>query len=134
KILDAIRDKLKELDFLPFMFDFDKVESRDFTETIQILAGMSRFVIADITEPKSSPLELQATVPNFKVPFLPIIKTGEKPFSMFADLTIYPWMLPLQTYDSESSLIDNFERAIVQKAILQEESILAIKKKAVELP
>jgi hypothetical protein len=30
-----------------------------------ILAGLSCFVIADITNPRSAPLELQATVPNY---------------------------------------------------------------------
>jgi len=29
---------------------------------------VSRFVNADITRPKSVPLELQATVPNYKIP------------------------------------------------------------------
>ena len=31
---------------------------------MRLLAGLSKFVIADITNPKSSPLELQATVPE----------------------------------------------------------------------
>jgi hypothetical protein len=32
------------------------------------LAGMSRFVIADIANPKSAPLELQAAVPDYMIP------------------------------------------------------------------
>ena len=40
------------------MFDFERPTQRDFTETIKTLAGLSRFIIADITNPKSSPLEL----------------------------------------------------------------------------
>jgi len=46
------------------MFDFERSKERDFTETIRILAGLSRFIIADITNPKSSPLELQVTMPT----------------------------------------------------------------------
>ncbi|MBK9928825.1 MAG: pentapeptide repeat-containing protein [Saprospiraceae bacterium] len=71
KILDAIREKLRESDFVPMMFDFEKISSRDFTETIKILAGMSRFVIADISNPK-------AVRSNFKQLFL-IIKYRSYP-------------------------------------------------------
>ncbi len=38
----------------------------------------ARGFIADITNPKSSPLELQATVPEITVSFQPIIERGEK--------------------------------------------------------
>ena len=60
------------------------------------LAGMSCFIIADITKPKSSPLELQLAVPNYMVPFVPIIQQGEKPFAMFCDLhnKYKQWVLP----------------------------------------
>ena len=34
---------------------------------------MSRFVIVDITNPKSAPLELQAIVPEYMIPFVPIL-------------------------------------------------------------
>src|SRR5213076_2768093 len=62
-VLDAIRTKLRELHFVPMMFDFERPTQRDFTETIKTLAGLSRFIVADITNPKSSPLELQAIMP-----------------------------------------------------------------------
>jgi hypothetical protein len=71
-VLDAIRDRLRKLGFVPMMFDFEKPKQRDFTETIKTLAGLSRFIIADITNPKSSPLELQATMPDYMIPFVPI--------------------------------------------------------------
>jgi hypothetical protein len=43
-------------------------------------------VIADVSNPKSAPLELQATLPEIMIPFLPIIEEGEKPFAMLQDL------------------------------------------------
>src|SRR6185369_14604398 len=63
-ILDGLRDKLREHGLVPIVFDFEKATERDFSETIKVLAGMSLFVIADVTNPKSTPLELQATVPD----------------------------------------------------------------------
>lgn len=123
KILDAIRDKLREHDLVPIMFDFEKSDARDFTETIKILAGMSRFVIADITNPKSSPLELQALVPDYKIPFLTIIQKGETPFSMFSDLQKYPWVLETMRYGSETELLEGFEQGILNRALVEDERL-----------
>ena len=53
--------------YLPILFDFERPTTKDFTEAIKILSGMSLFVIADITNPKSCPLELQSTVPDYMV-------------------------------------------------------------------
>jgi hypothetical protein len=117
-VLDAIADKLRHLGFLPIIFDFEGAEERDFTETIKILAGLSLFVIADITNPKSSPLELQATVPDYKIPFVTILKSGEEPFSMFKDLTMYDWVLkPVITYNTKEAIADGLEQAVIRPAL-----------------
>jgi len=86
--LERLREELCKRDFLPMVFNFDKPDTTTFTQTVRLLAGMSRFVIADVTKPKSAPLELQATVPELMVPFRPIIEEGEKPFAMLEDLWI----------------------------------------------
>jgi hypothetical protein len=101
------------------MFDFEKPTQRDFTETIKTLAGMSRFIIADITNPKSAPLELQATMPDYMIPFVPIIQYGEEPFSMFRDLKqkYGKWVMDVLVYGSEDELIDVFDAAVVQPAL-----------------
>src|SRR5262249_10912415 len=92
-ILDGLRRDLRKHGFLPIVFDFEKPNDRDLTETIKTLVGLCQFAIVDITNPKSSPLELDATVKDYQVPFVPIIQKGEKPFSMFNDLRKYRWML-----------------------------------------
>ena len=68
------------------VFNFDRPDSKDFTETARLLAGLSSFVIADITNPRSTPLELQAVVPEYMVPFVTVLEEGEEPFAMFQDL------------------------------------------------
>ena len=72
-ILDTLRDTLRERNYLPVVFDFDKPASRDLTETVRTLAHLARFIIADITDPRSIPQELQAIVPDLAVPVQPII-------------------------------------------------------------
>jgi hypothetical protein len=103
---------------LPIVFDFERPKGRDFTETIKTLAGMSCFVIADITNPKSAPLELQATVPDYMIPFVPILQDGESGFSMFSNLqTKYDWVLGTLGYDSSKNLIANLDDVVINPAL-----------------
>jgi uncharacterized protein YjbI with pentapeptide repeats len=53
QLIDALRNDLRSLNYLPVVFDFDKPSSRDTVETISILAHMARFVIADLTDARS---------------------------------------------------------------------------------
>ena len=117
-ILDSLRDELRKYDYVPILFDFDKPTNEDFTGTIKTLAGMCHFVIADITNPKSSPLELQATVPDYMIPFVPIIQEAEEPFAMFADLWIRygEWVLEPLKYVAAEDLIASLEDDIIQPA------------------
>jgi len=127
-ILDALRDKLREYNLLPIVFDFDRPPDKDFTETIKTLAGLSYFVIADITNPKSSPLELQATVPDYQIPFVPIIQEGESPFAMMVDLQKkYNWVLDTLTYNSIETLIKALKPAIIDPAIQKHNELRLIK-------
>ena len=61
-VLERLRDELRKRGYLPIVFNFDKPETKDFTETVRLLAGLSKFVIADLTSPKSAPYELGAIV------------------------------------------------------------------------
>jgi uncharacterized protein YjbI with pentapeptide repeats len=117
-LLDRLRDELRKRGYLPIVFNFDKPETKDFTETVRLLAGLSKFVIADITNPKSAPLELQATVPDIMVPFRPIIEEGEKPFAMLQDLWIKhrEWMFEPIHYSSVDALIASLDGRIIQPA------------------
>ena len=78
-VLDGLREGLRNFDLLPIVFDFDRPTDKDYTETVQTLAGMSMFVIADLTSPKSTPLELEATVKQVKIPYIPIIDISVDP-------------------------------------------------------
>ncbi|HEX9838844.1 MAG TPA: pentapeptide repeat-containing protein [Anaerolineales bacterium] len=127
-ILDALRNKLREYNLLPIVFDFDRPVDKDFTETIKTLAGLSYFVIADVTNPKSSPLELQATVPDYQIPFVPIIQEGESPFAMMVDLQKkYDWVLKTVTYDSMETLMKVLKPLIIDPAMNKRQELRLIK-------
>jgi len=117
-ILEAMAHELRQNNLLPIIFDFERPTSRDFTETIKTLAGISLFIVADLTSPSSSPLELQATVPDYQIPFVPILQTGAAAFSMLRDLIgKYDWVLrPVITYSSCDDLLPGFKEAIIDRA------------------
>jgi uncharacterized protein YjbI with pentapeptide repeats len=118
ELLDGIANKLRSLGYLPIIFDFQRPENFDLTETVKILAGLSRFVIADITNPRSVPLELQSTVPDYMVPFVTILQRGQPAFGMFDDLPVkYHWALPLLEYNTGESLLHSFEEKVVGPAL-----------------
>jgi hypothetical protein len=104
-VLDAIREELRKLDYIPILFDFAQPASRDVTETVSTLAHMSRFVIADLTAAKSLPQELTRIVPILpSVPVQPILLTREREWSMFGDLRRYPWVLDTVRYQTVADL------------------------------
>ena len=128
-VLERLRDELRKRGYLPIVFNFDKPETKDFTETVRILAGLSKFVIADITNPKSAPLELQATVPEIMVPFRPIIEEGQEPFAMLQDLWSKhrDWVFEPIYYSSVDALVASLDEKIIKPAEARFAELLARK-------
>ena len=117
-VLDAIRNELRNHDYLPVLFDFEKPKNRDLTETVSTLAHMARFIIADITEPRSIPHELQAIVPHLTVPVQPLLlegSTGE--YGMFQGLKKNRhWVLPTHHYKDVNYLLASLEEKVIAPA------------------
>jgi hypothetical protein len=119
RILDLIREELRKLDYTPILCDFERPSSRDVTETVSTLAHMSRFVIADLTAAKSLPQELTRIVPILpSVPIQPILLSKQKEWSMFRDLTRYPWVLETVLYQNATDLAVLLRTRIVKQAEL----------------
>lgn len=116
-VLDAIREELRKRNYLPVMFDFDKTESRDLTETITTLAHMARFIIADITDAKSIPAELQSIVPNLpSVPVMPLILNSEYEYALFEHIRRYSWVLEPYRYKDQGKLISAIKESVIDPA------------------
>ena len=100
-VLDALREELRHRDYLPVMFDFDKPESRGYTETITTLARMARFVIADLTDASEVKLELAKIVPDLPLlPVQPLILASAAEYVTFKDILRYPWVLEPFRYEN----------------------------------
>ena len=129
--LEALRNALRRRGFIPIIFDFDRPTQKDFTETVATLAGLCLFVIADITSPKSVPLELDATVPNLMIPFVPILQEGEEPFSMFRDLwNKYDWVFEPLLYDNLENLVNVLDAAVIEPALKKHKLLVRRKARA----
>jgi hypothetical protein len=126
-VLDALRDQLRKRDYLPILFDFDKPASKDLTGTVQTLANMVRFIVADGTDPKSIPHELATIVPTTIVPVKPILLASEREYAMFGDLQRrYPWVLPTHRYEHQEQLIADLDLCIIRPAAEKAEELRKI--------
>ena len=85
------------------MFDFEKPSTRNLTETIITLASMSKFIIADLSSPRSLPHELAVLIPRLQsIPVYPIIKRNEKPYGMFDDFYSYKSVQQIKEYSNDT--------------------------------
>ena len=115
QVLDALRDALRERGFVPILFDFEPSPQRDLTETVQLLANLAKFVIADITEAKSIPQELSHIIPFLpSVPVQPILLVSEREYAMFEHWRGFKTVLPEYLYRDKQDLLDNLEAKILQ--------------------
>jgi hypothetical protein len=119
-VLEAIKRRLAAHanGYLPELFTFTRPDSRDLVESITGFANMSRFVIADLSEPRSIPQELQAIVPGLpSVPVIPIINEGGREFATFSALARRPNVVqPTLRYKNIEDLAQKLETTIVPKA------------------
>lgn len=114
KILDSLREELRKKDLAPIIFDFEPSQNRDLTETVQLLASLSKFVIADLSDAKSIPQELAVIIPSFpSVPILPIIVEGEYEYSMFEHWKRFDSVLPIFRYQNQEDLLINLDNEIL---------------------
>ena len=135
-VLDLIRDELRKRNYSPVLFDFEKPTSQTMAETISTLAHLARFIIVDLTDPRSVPAELATIVPNCHVPVQPLLEvsslvveekvTGKhvveentvkgKIYSLFPSLRLFPWVLPELPYQNTDDLLISFKERVLDPA------------------
>jgi len=116
-ILDTLRVELRKYNYLSVLFDFDRPVSKNISDTISTIAHLSRFVIADITDPKSVPQELVLVSRLINtVPIQPIISKVEREYSMFADFLDCSSVLELFRYEDIDEIIKSLPDKIITPA------------------
>lgn len=117
-VLDAIREKIRQYNYTPVMFDFDKPISRSFIETVSVLAHMAKFVIADFTEPKIVLQEAEHLVPDLAIPFAPIFlkDSGFEPVTLCDLRKGRTTVLDTFCYTNLDDLLIHLEEKVIKKA------------------
>ncbi len=100
--LYKLRDWLKAQNYTPMIFDFDRPTNLDYTETVITMAGLSKFILADLSG-GSVPQELHAIMTNFRKPVIAYAQNGV--YSMFKDLKRKnPYVFELEYTDDQELL------------------------------
>ena len=112
-ILNAIKDELRALNYVPILFDFDKPASRDFVETVSSLAHLSRFIIADFSDAKIVLEEVPHVARVVSVPIKPLLQIGNSMPTTLSDLKKFPWVLDVFNYTDLLDIVTNFKENVI---------------------
>jgi hypothetical protein len=82
-----------------------------------------------------SRLQNESAVPEYMLPFVPILEKGEEPFSMFRDLWIKhrDWVLEPIRYPSVDRLIEVLDSEIIKPAKARFNILLARKAEGLKI-
>lgn len=129
KILDAIREELPNYNLVPVIFDFKEPHNRDVIETAMTLAYLARFVIADVTEPRTIIQELSGIAEkNLSVPIQPIKSSRSKSnWAGYSNLNRRETVLEIYRYLNESDIRKNLKGKIIDPAESLRKKLLAKK-------
>ncbi|PLS85299.1 MAG: hypothetical protein CYG60_13355 [Actinobacteria bacterium] len=117
EILDAVKRELRTRNYAPILFDFEGPESQDLTTTVTTLARLSRFVLVDLTTPRSAPYEISSFARDVQVPIRPLLQVGDRGFGMVKDLQrSYDWVLDTHHYENLEHLMTTFDEEVVAPA------------------
>lgn len=117
-VLDALREELRKRDRTPIVFDFTPPESKNVTDTVKLLAQMARYIIVDLSDPKSAPYELGiiSMLGLDSTPVVPLIASGQRPFSMLEDVLRKPWSTQLVRYQDLDDISANLDEMLIKIA------------------
>jgi len=116
-VLKAIKEELQRRDYVPVVLDFDPSVSRDLTAIMSMLARLSRFIIADITDPLGIPQELQEIVlKQSSIPVQPLLQEDTPENDMFGYFKSCPWVLNIHRYLDLDDLLPSLGEKVIQPA------------------
>ncbi len=117
-VLDRVRETIREFGYVGVMFDFKRSADSTFDQVIMTLSGLSRFVIADLTDPKVVLKEISVILKNYPtVPVRPILKQGHELNLTTLDHALSPaFLVPVFRYQNSDHLVDSIREQIIDPA------------------
>jgi uncharacterized protein YjbI with pentapeptide repeats len=121
---EQLKEELFGHNYVAVSFDFAQPTTRSFADTLMLLASMSRFIIADLTDPKSVPMELAHIVPQLpSVPIVPLIERSQRPFAIFESFLRYPWVIAPTIYEETQDVSQLVGQAVERAEIMIREQM-----------
>src|SRR6266705_1143233 len=117
--LYSIRERLQRKGYMAMIFDFERPDNLSLTETVVTMAGLSKFVVVDLSG-SSVPAELQSILSQIKKP---ILAFGD-PYAMFPDVADQANVLTIE--DEDSKLLDGLEGKLPELERLHTERIVEL--------
>jgi hypothetical protein len=123
-VLDSLREELQRHGYVAVTFDFERPSALDYAETVTVLAGLSRFVVADFTnarEVRSEILQVRRQYP--RVPVIPIARTGAQ-LPLATMVNAFPEEPSLLVrYDDVADLLRKLKKSVLDVAERRAEQI-----------
>jgi len=117
--LNSIREWLQNKGYMAMIFDFARPDNLSLTETVVTMAGLCKFVFADLSG-ASVPAELQAVLIQAKKP---VLAFGD-PYALFPDLADQTWVRAIEGDDS--NLLRGLEAKLPELEMLHTERIMQL--------
>ena len=120
--LYSIREWFQSKGYMPMIFDFERPDNLSLTETVVTMAGLSKFVVVDLSG-SSVPAELQAILSQIKKP---VLAFGD-PFALFPDLADQTSIVSIE--GGEANLLDGLEDSLSEIEGLYAKRIMQLAKR-----
>lgn len=117
--LYSMREWLQDKGYMPMIFDFERPDNLSLTETVVTMAGLSKFVIADLSG-SSVPAELQSILSQIKKP---VLAFGD-PYALFPDLADQTSVVSFEC--DESNLLQGLEDNLPEMERLHAERVVQL--------
>jgi uncharacterized protein YjbI with pentapeptide repeats len=114
ELLDRLFAAFRRRGYIPAIIDFKCAGSHSWDEVMLSVAMCAHFVVVDMTDAHAAFAEVPYILASRAVPIKPLIAIGAAEPSQFGGLRRrFAHLLPLFTYDSPESLIDNIDAAVI---------------------
>jgi uncharacterized protein YjbI with pentapeptide repeats len=124
EVMQAIAAKLREGHYLPISLSGKRPADCDYVETVKMLAGLSRFIIADLSGP-TVPQDLYAIAAQVKIPFVPLIQVSSKSSALASALFASPWVVrPAVTFARIEELLKQLPAKVIAPAEEKHQAVL----------
>lgn len=117
-ILEALRQGLRQRNYLPVLVDSEETLNPKFMEKMSTLARLSRFVIADLTSPPALLEEIPPLIESIEVPIVPLLPegAGQEPPMIRTLRQSHLCLLETCFYKDHADLLASLEKRVIVPA------------------